>query len=217
MKYKKICKNCEKEFICYYEKSKYCSNKCKIEKEGLELKICPKCKKEFKPTWHGQIHCNKNCYAKSLKLKKQAKNSKLIKNNKDNKYHLGYLKDNVSYGALHDWVRYHKTKTEKCELCGAKECGYKDGRDFELANISGEYKRDLNDFVWLCYKCHMRFDKIKKSKPYEVIGVEVKSNGYLDKEEKAKCKWLLEKKIFTKILIAKKSKVRGKIDYKEFK
>jgi hypothetical protein len=39
---------------------------------------------------------------------------------------------------------------------------------------------------------------------YEVIGVEVKSNGYLDKEEKEKCKWLLENNIFSKILIAYK-------------
>jgi len=50
-----------------------------------------------------------------------------------------------------------------------------------------------------------------------IIGVEVKSNGYLSKEEKEKCKWLLENNIFSKILIASKSKERGKIDYKEFK
>jgi hypothetical protein len=52
---------------------------------------------------------------------------------------------------------------------------------------------------------------------YELIGVEVKSNGYLDKEEKEKCNWLLANHIFSKILIASKSKERGKIDYKEFK
>jgi len=52
---------------------------------------------------------------------------------------------------------------------------------------------------------------------YEVIGVEVKSNGYLDKEEKEKCKWLLENNIFSKILIASKGKKRGEIIYKEFK
>lgn len=50
---------------------------------------------------------------------------------------------------------------------------------------------------------------------YEVIGVEAKSNGYLSKEEREKCKWLLENKIFSKILIASKSD-EG-IKYKEFK
>ena len=49
-----------------------------------------------------------------------------------------------------------------------------------------------------------------------MVGVEVKSNGYLDKIEKQKCKWLLANNIFSKILIAKKGKKRGEIIYKEF-
>ena len=52
---------------------------------------------------------------------------------------------------------------------------------------------------------------------YEIIGVEVKSNGYLTKEEKEKCKWLLDNHIFATILIASKGKKRGEIVYKEFK
>ena len=42
--------------------------------------------------------------------------------------------------------------------------------------------------------------------PQEVIGVEAKSNGYLDKKEKAKCYWLLRTHIFNRVLIAKKKK-----------
>lgn len=51
-----------------------------------------------------------------------------------------------------------------------------------------------------------------------VIGVEVKSNGYLKPEEKEKIKWLLENNVFSKILIASKNKVKNKIniEYKEF-
>jgi len=52
---------------------------------------------------------------------------------------------------------------------------------------------------------------------YGVIGVECKTNGYLSKEEKEKCKWLLENNVFSKILIAKKGKKRGEIVYTEFK
>jgi len=54
---------------------------------------------------------------------------------------------------------------------------------------------------------------------YEVIGVEVKSNGYLKPEEKEKCQWLLDNQIFSKILIAKKVKEKNriKIEYKEWK
>ena len=52
---------------------------------------------------------------------------------------------------------------------------------------------------------------------YDFVGVECKSNGYLTKEEKAKCQWLLDNKIFTSIMIASKGKKRGQIIYKEVK
>ena len=48
-----------------------------------------------------------------------------------------------------------------------------------------------------------------------IIGVESKMNGQLDKQEKEKCKWLLENNIFSKILIAQKGEKRGEIIYKE--
>ena len=52
---------------------------------------------------------------------------------------------------------------------------------------------------------------------YVIHGVECKTNGKLDKIEKAKCEWLLKNKIFSKILIAHKGKKRGEILYKEYK
>lgn len=58
---------------------------------------------------------------------------------------------------------------------------------------------------------------LNKHKLYEVIGVEVKSNNTLSKIEKEKCKWLIENKIFSKILIASKGLKRGEINYEEFK
>ncbi len=50
-----------------------------------------------------------------------------------------------------------------------------------------------------------------------IIGVESKMNGYLDKQEKEKCAWLLKNNIFSKILIASKGTKRGQIVYMEFK
>lgn len=79
------------------------------------------------------------------------------------------------------------------------------------------------------------FEKLEPLKPNSsirlsgIIVVECKTNGYLDKIEKEKCKWLLENNIFSKILIAyldyseenislppekRKKKI---IKYKEFK
>ena len=47
---------------------------------------------------------------------------------------------------------------------------------------------------------------------FDIIGLEVKSNGYLDKVEKDMCIWLLENKIFSKILIAKAVRKGRKIE-----
>ena len=57
----------------------------------------------------------------------------------------------------------------------------------------------------------------RKGKNYEIIGVEVRGNGWLDKSEKEKCTWYLKNKIFSKILIAKKGKKYGEIEYIDFK
>jgi len=60
--------------------------------------------------------------------------------------------ENVGYDALHDWVKRHKPKAICCEHCGKE--GY-----LEWANKSHEYKRDLNDWLALCKKCHIKYDR----------------------------------------------------------
>jgi len=68
---------------------------------------------------------------------------------------------------------------------------------------------------------NFNFDGVSsgKNNMYLVYGIESKINGKLDKKEKEKCKWLLDNKIFSKILIASKHKVKNKIviKYEEFK
>lgn len=49
---------------------------------------------------------------------------------------------------------------------------------------------------------------------FVVYGIECKSNGYVNPEEKEKLRWLINNKIFEKIYIAKKDKKYG-IIYKE--
>lgn len=63
--------------------------------------------------------------------------------------------DNVGYFALHNWVKRHKQKPKFCEDC------LKITNQLDISNISGKYKRDINDFKWLCRKCHIDFDKRK--------------------------------------------------------
>ena len=54
------------------------------------------------------------------------------------------------------------------------------------------------------------FQKMKKDL-FRVIGVEVKMNGTLSREEKLKCSWLLEAGIFSEILVASKVKVKNRV------
>jgi hypothetical protein len=62
------------------------------------------------------------------------------------------------------------------------------------------------DFI--CFK--------REGNSFDVIGLEVKGNGYLDQIEKGMCIWLLENKIFSKILIAKRGTKAGEIEYTNF-
>lgn len=68
------------------------------------------------------------------------------------------------YQQLHSWIRKHKPKPECCELCKKTKIvliwrrGPTKRIDLELANISGKYKKDIDDFMWICHKCHLEFD-----------------------------------------------------------
>lgn len=56
-------------------------------------------------------------------------------------------------GGKRAWVELHKGKPSLCEHCGTTEA-----KKFEWANISKKYKRELDDWIRLCTKCHRKFD-----------------------------------------------------------
>jgi hypothetical protein len=56
--------------------------------------------------------------------------------------------DNVE---VHCWVKRYKPQPQLCECCNKR-------KSYDLANISGKYLYDINDFEWLCRKCHMEKD-----------------------------------------------------------
>ena len=58
---------------------------------------------------------------------------------------------NAGITAIHHWVGRRKPKVELCVRC-------KQRKAIDLANISQKYKRDVNDFEWLCRSCHMTED-----------------------------------------------------------
>ncbi len=72
------------------------------------------------------------------------------------------------------------------------------------------------DEIGLTLNSKLDNGKETQFKPYVIIGVESKMNGYLDKQEKEKCAWLLKNNTFSKILIASKGTKRGQIVYLDF-
>lgn len=90
--------------------------------------------------------------------------------------------------------------------------------DYEKGKIVPA-KRKYNPFLkalsvgtgfpdFICFK--------RQEQGFDVIGLEVKGNGYLDQIEKGMCIWLLENKIFSRILIARRGKKAGEIQYIDF-
>lgn len=71
--------------------------------------------------------------------------------------------ESVGYNALHDYVKSKKFKPKLCECCGLPN-------DYlDLANISQLYYRDLNDWEYICRRCHMTKDgRINNLKQYNV-------------------------------------------------
>ena len=62
----------------------------------------------------------------------------------------------TTYRSMHRWVVRHKGQPTQCIHCK------KDGltrHQIHWANVSREYRRDVDDYIRLCAKCHKAFDK----------------------------------------------------------
>jgi hypothetical protein len=64
--------------------------------------------------------------------------------------------DKVGYRVLHLWVERHLGKPNFCEIC---RNGKLKPRQYQWANKSHLYIRELSDWVRLCVKCHQKYDK----------------------------------------------------------
>ena len=118
-------------------------------------------------------------------LKKCGYKLRDISDTKKGKLNPQWKGDNVGFNSLHEWIANHKPKPKLCERCNKL-------KPYDLANISGEYKRDINDFEWLCRKCHMESDgglknlikRNKESKPNWKGGITKDFKKYLKEYKK---------------------------------
>ena len=76
-----------------------------------------------------------------------------------NEKHPLWKGDDVGYQAIHGWVRRYKGYAKKCECCGKIGKKINNKWSVEWANIDHKYKRNLEDYIALCHKCHSQYDR----------------------------------------------------------
>lgn len=86
--------------------------------------------------------------------------------------------DNVSYKALHSYIRRNKPKPVDgmCEICGIKPW-------YDAACVTGIYNRDFNNWQYLCHKCNCNDDKrgskISKSRSNDNLKRDPKTGRFM--------------------------------------
>ena len=144
------CEACRVSFDVYpstikYNTAKYCSKACGIVgRYGPKLyKQCIICKKEFlaRKNLHSLGYA-KFCSRKCMGIRNLGAGNP------------GWLGDDVSYRGLHQWIENNYGKPNKCEglNCSSKYQMY------QWSNVSGNYKRNRDDWQMLCISCHRKYD-----------------------------------------------------------
>jgi hypothetical protein len=161
----KTCFKCKttkplKEFYEHKQMADGHLNKCKEctkkdNKIGNVKVICWTCKKHFlalpsEIRRGGGKTCSRACYFERIR--------KIIKKDNESPNWKG---SNVGKSALHQWVQKHKGNPKQCEHCKTTKA-----KQYDWANISQEYRRDLDDFIRLCRSCHAKYDYSIRSKKW---------------------------------------------------
>ena len=145
------CKNCLVEFQTYQSriqvgKGKFCSVSCGTI---------------YNKPHKGHTHSKETKRVMRLKkLGRKQSQEWIDKKTYHDENHPMWKGDEVGYVALHTWVRKKLGTPDTCTQCRFKS---KNNYKMHWANISGEYKRDVKDFIRLCASCHKKYDlnKIK--------------------------------------------------------
>lgn len=115
-------------------------------------------KKKMSKSLKGRTPWNKgtkNQYSEDYK-RKIGEASKRINTGRTDDKSTRWKGEDVSYSGLHHWVRKKLGKASKCEKQDKTCAG-----EFQWANISHQYKRDLSDYMQLCISHHVRYDNKK--------------------------------------------------------
>jgi len=97
--------------------------------------------------FYGKHHTKKS---KEL-ISKKKKGIPNLKNRDENNGN--WVGDKIGYNGIHGWIRRKLSQPPNCEKCGQPH------KQLDLANISQKYLRQLDDWEYICRKCHMEKDE----------------------------------------------------------
>lgn len=148
------------QFYCHPAMADGHLNKCKdCTKKDVSVRTveraCYSCRKTFK-TWPYEVKrgsgftCSRRCYYIRLR--------RIVKRDHESPNWKG---DAVGNAALHDWVRRNLGKPKRCEHCKTIKA-----KQYDWANKSQKYKRDIKDWIRLCRSCHAKYDYPTRSKKW---------------------------------------------------
>ena len=141
----KQCEICKSNFVTYPSRIKigggrFCSHKCKS-------------------VIFGKILSSSGIKTRYKSGHKQTPEEMMKRvNGSTGSNHKSWKGDNVGYSSLHAWIIRCKGNPLYCENCGLE--GRKNGRNWNIhwANIDGNYRRVLEDYIALCRSCHWEHD-----------------------------------------------------------
>ena len=126
-----------------------CSEKHNYDRQKRKTQICEMC---GKITSKNATLCKKCSWIK--REKEMTEEDK--QNRKGEKCH-SWKGDDVGYHGLHNWIRKIIPRPQFCQLCNQNP-------PCDIANKTGIYSRDLNNWFWLCRRCHILYDMKPKKK-----------------------------------------------------
>jgi len=181
------CNECGKKFKDSHKNRKHCSKECYSEsrkgikpadKDGNPIGFTTETakkygfkkgnkhgfKKGYKPWNKGKHFVARDLKGKTWEELYGKEKAEEIREKCSNENNPNWKGDKAGHHSLHTWVKTRLGTPKECEHCGTE-----DARFFDWANKSGEYKREINDWIRLCRSCHIEYDcengrgnKIKK-------------------------------------------------------
>ena len=73
--------------------------------------------------------------------------------------HYRWAGDHIKYRGLHRWVEKVLGKPNMCEFCSKIK---ERPRQIQWANLTGDYKREITDWISLCIPCHKQYDGMRR-------------------------------------------------------